>query len=212
MKIRWYGHACFLFTNSEGKKILTDPFDSSVGYPLPDVEPNIVTVSHEHFDHNAVHLLKGNPILVQGEGETQINSVKIKGFNTFHDEEKGKKRGTNTIYLIETDGVKILHLGDLGHVLTNEYKEKIGEVNILCIPVGGTFTIDADGAVKVIELLKPNVVIPMHYKTPHLKFDLAKVEDFIDKVNYPVKKFEEKEVEINKNTLPPSTEVWILPY
>jgi len=212
MKIRWYGHSCFVFSNSERKKILTDPFDTSVGYEIPKEEVDIVTVSHSHFDHNAVHLLKGNPIVVEGEGETTIHNVKIKGFNTYHDEEKGQKRGINTIYLIETDGIRILHLGDLGHPLTNEHKEKIGDVDILCIPVGGVFTIDADKAIQTIEIIKPKIVIPMHYKTPHLKFDLAKVDEFLNKIKYPIKKFHEKEIEVTKDKLPTSTEVWILPY
>lgn len=212
MKIRWFGHACFLFTNSEGKKILTDPFDTSVGYEIPNVEPNIITVSHSHFDHNAIHLLKGTPIVVEGEGQTQINNIKITGFKTYHDEESGKKRGVNTIYLIETDNLKILHLGDLGHVLSKDLKEKIGDVDILCIPVGGVYTIDAKKAVEVVNLLQPKIVIPMHYKTPHLKFDLAKVDEFLSEVSYPIKKLEEKEVEILKESIPLSTEVWVLHY
>jgi len=212
MKIRWFGHACFLFTNSEGKKILTDPFDTSVGYNLPDAEPDIVTISHSHLDHNATHLLKGNPIVVEGEGQTQISNIKISGFKTYHDEEQGKKRGINIIYLIETDNIKILHLGDLGEILSDELKNKLGDIDILCIPVGGVYTIDAEGAKKVVEKLNPKIIIPMHYKTPHLKFDLAKVDEFISKINYPVKKFQEKEIEINKENIPTYTEVWILNY
>ncbi|HOP94262.1 MAG: MBL fold metallo-hydrolase [Dictyoglomaceae bacterium] len=212
MKIRWFGHSCFLFTNSQGKKIITDPFDTSVGYPLPEVEADIVTVSHSHFDHNAINIVKGKPIAIEGEGESSIYDITIKGISTYHDEEKGKKRGTNTIFIIETDGIRITHLGDLGHNLTEEHKEKIGRVDILCIPVGGTFTIDAEGAAKIVEFLKPKIVIPMHYKTPHSRLDIDTVDKFLKRINYPVKRWEEKEVEVIKETIPANTEVWMLSY
>ncbi|MCX7845128.1 MAG: MBL fold metallo-hydrolase [Dictyoglomaceae bacterium] len=212
MKIRWYGHACFLFTSKDGIKILTDPFDKSVGYPIPDIEPNIVTTSHEHFDHNSVNLLKGKFITLKGVLEKEELGIKIRSISSYHDESLGSKRGENQIFIFNIDEITIAHLGDLGHVLLREDIKKLGEIDILCIPVGGVYTIDANQALEIVEKIKPKIVIPMHYKTPNLKFDLAPVESFLSIIKYPIKRLIEKEVEINKETLPKSTEVWVLPY
>ncbi|MGB9857259.1 MAG: MBL fold metallo-hydrolase [Dictyoglomaceae bacterium] len=212
MKVRWYGHACFLFTSKDGIKILTDPFDKSVGYPIPEVEPNIVTISHEHFDHNAVSLLKGKFTTLKGKVEKEELGIKIKSISSYHDESLGSKRGENYIFVFSIDGLIIAHLGDLGHILTKENMEKLGEIDILCIPVGGVYTVDAKQAVEIIEKVNPKIVIPMHYKTSHLKFDLATVDNFLSLVKYPVKRYSEKEIEITKENLPTSTEVWVLSY
>ncbi|MCS7202223.1 MAG: MBL fold metallo-hydrolase [Dictyoglomus sp.] len=212
MKIRWYGHACFLLTNKEGIKVLTDPFDISVGYPIPDVEPNIVTTSHEHFDHNAVNLLKGKFITLKEIVDREELGIKIKSISSYHDESLGSKRGENRIFVFTIDGIKIAHLGDLGHILTKEDVEKLGEIDVLCVPVGGVYTIDAKQAIEIIEKVNPKIVIPMHYKTANLKFDLAPLENFLSIIKYPIKKLTDKEIEVNKENLPQSTEVWILPY
>jgi len=212
MKIRWYGHASFLFTSKDGIKVLTDPFDSSVGYPIPEVEPNIVTISHEHFDHNAVNTLKGKFTVLKGKVEKEVSGIIIKSISSYHDDALGSKRGENYIFKFLIDEINIVHLGDLGHILTKEDKEKIGEIDIICIPVGGIYTIDAKQALDIIEKFNPKIAIPMHYKTPHLKFDLAPVDTFISLIKYPVKKLAEKEIEITKEVLPISTEIWVLPY
>ncbi|PMQ01575.1 MAG: MBL fold metallo-hydrolase [Dictyoglomus sp. NZ13-RE01] len=212
MKIRWYGHACFLFTSQNGIKILTDPFDASVGYPLPDVEPNIVTISHDHFDHSAVNLIKGNFTTLKGKVDTEIQGIKIRSVKTFHDEQMGGKRGENYIFIFEIDGIRIAHAGDLGHILNSEDVKNIGNIDVFCVPVGGVYTVDANGALQNVKELSPKIVIPMHYKTPHLKFDLSSVENFLSIVNYPIRKFTEKEVELTKENLPSSTEVWVLNY
>jgi L-ascorbate metabolism protein UlaG (beta-lactamase superfamily) len=212
MKIRWYGHACFLFTSKDGIKVLTDPFDNSVGYPIPDVEPNIVTTSHEHFDHNAVNLLKGKFTTLKGKVEKEELGIKIKSISSYHDESLGSKRGENYIFVFTIDEITIAHLGDLGHILTKEDVEKLGKIDILCIPVGGIYTVDAKQAVEIVEKVNPKIVIPMHYKTSHLKFDLAPVDNFLSLIKYPIKRFSEKEIEITKETLPESTEVWVLTY
>lgn len=212
MKIRWYGHACFLFTSKYGIKILTDPFDKSVGYPIPEIEPTIVTTSHEHFDHNAVNLLKGKFEVLKGIVEKEELGIKIKSISSYHDESLGSKRGENYIFIFTVDGINIAHLGDLGHVLSKEDVEKLGEIDILCIPVGGVYTVDANQAVNIVEKVNPKIVIPMHYKTPNLKFDLAPVDTFLSLIKYPIKRLSEKEVEISKENLPKSTEVWVLSY
>ncbi len=212
MRIRWYGHSCFLFTSKDGIKVLTDPFDKSVGYSIPDVEPDIVTTSHEHFDHNAVALLKGKFITLKGVVDREELGIKIRSINSYHDESLGSKRGENQIFVFKIDEINIAHLGDLGHVLTKEQIEKLGEIDILCIPIGGIYTVDANQALEIVEKVNPKIVLPMHYKTSNLKFDLAPVESFLSLIKYPIKRLTEKEIEISKENLPKSTEVWVLPY
>lgn len=180
MKIRWYGHACFLITTDSGLRILTDPFDETVGYGLPSVTPDIVTVSHEHFDHNAVDLLSGEFDVVRGPGEHHVRVLDIHGLSTYHDEIHGAKRGDNTVYTFEVDNLRITHLGDLGHILSASQIMALRPINVLLIPVGGFYTIDAKEAKEVVEALNPDVVIPMHYKTSVMDFPIASVDDFLE--------------------------------
>ncbi|SPF45609.1 Zn-dependent hydrolase of the beta-lactamase fold [Candidatus Desulfosporosinus infrequens] len=164
MNIRWLGHSCFLFTNQEGLRVLTDPFDEKVGYPVPRIETDIVTVSHHHHDHDSVQVLPGKPQIVDGEGSYSFSGLSIKGTATFHDTQQGAKRGKNTLFSFTMDGVHIVHLGDLGHLLTPEQLADVGQVDIACIPVGGFYTIDAEQAYQVVQQLNPKIVLPMHYK------------------------------------------------
>ncbi len=182
MKIRWLGHACFLITSSKGTRILTDPFDETVGYAVPSVEADYVTVSHEHFDHNAVKFVKGRPRVIRGEGTHQLGDVTAHGVHTFHDEARGAKRGENTVFVFDVDGIRLCHLGDLGHVPAQDQVSAIGKVDVLLIPVGGTYTIDAAAAAKVTEMLAPRVVVPMHYKTDAMSFPIEPVDAYLKKV------------------------------
>ncbi|MGI6404959.1 MAG: MBL fold metallo-hydrolase [Syntrophaceticus sp.] len=177
MIIHWLGHACF-HCQGEGVSLLTDPFDEEVGYPLPQVEADVVTVSHDHHDHNAVSLLPGEPEVVREAGEHHFQSLEIKGFQVFHDEVRGAKRGENLIFVWEMDGLRLCHLGDLGHLLDEGTVKSIGKIDILMVPVGGIFTIDGREARDVVAQLQPRLVIPMHYKTPALSFELDVVEKF----------------------------------
>ncbi len=187
MKIRWLGHACF-YIETEGKGLITDPFDEKLGYPPFEQEIDIATVSHEHWDHNAVHVLRGKPRVIRGTGQYETEGIRINGFPSFHDKKQGADRGQNTIFKISAEGLDILHLGDLGHLLLQEEIDLIGHVDILLIPVGGTFTIDADEAFELVEKLQPGIIIPMHFDTPHLSFDLAPVEAFTAKFDKTVKR------------------------
>lgn len=155
--------------------IVTDPYDSTaVGLKFPKkVEATIVTVSHDHADHNAVAAVEGSPFVVRGPGEYEIQGVSVIGFSSFHDSEKGAARGRNTIYRIEVDGVAILHLGDLGHALTSEEIEHLDGVDVLCIPTGGDVTIDAATAMAIVKEIAPSIVIPMHYLRPGLSKTFA---------------------------------------
>ncbi|SHH07238.1 L-ascorbate metabolism protein UlaG, beta-lactamase superfamily [Thermosyntropha lipolytica DSM 11003] len=209
MKITWLGHASFIIETG-GKKIITDPFEEKVGYPLYAGEVDIATVSHDHYDHNAVHLLKGDPLVVKGRGVFELAGIKITGYPSYHDKRKGEERGENTVYKIESEELSILHLGDLGHILDDRMVEEIGRVDILLIPVGGVYTINAEEAFALAQKINPRIIIPMHFATPALTFTLAPVEDFTSKFAHTVKKpylyLERKE------DLPGETEVIVLDY
>ncbi len=182
-KIVWAGQACFQVSVSNGKdnsaNIVIDPF-SDIGLRMPNFEADILLVTHQHQDHNNVGAVKGNPFIIEGPGEYEIKEVFIKGIHSFHDDKEGKERGLNTIYTVEAEGMKFCHLGDLGQKqLTDEQLEKIGAVDILMIPVGGIYTIDAGESQKIIGQIEPKVVIPMHYSLPKLKFKLDGLEKFL---------------------------------
>lgn len=179
MKIKWYGQACMLIETSEDIKILTDPYDESLGYKLPDDEVDIVTISHDHFDHNAYVKIKGSPIVIREEGEFRERGIKIKGIHTWHDNKEGRLRGDNIAYKFEIDNINFVHLGDLGHLLSDEQVKELRPCDILAVPVGGVFTINAKAARDIVDQLNPQVVIPMHYATPSNKAGLDSEEEFI---------------------------------
>ena len=209
MRIKWYGHACFLVETEDGTKVITDPFDESVGYQIPKDKPDVVTVSHSHFDHNAVHLLQGNPEVVKDVGEKKIKGIIFKGIKSFHDKSKGAQRGSNIIFVFAIDGVRFCHLGDLGHLLNSEQQEEIGKVDVLFIPVGGTFTIDGREAQKVSQQLNPRLIIPMHYKTEACSIGIDSCDEFLKGFT----KVERKgEWQGNKESLPSEQTVLVLEY
>ena len=137
MRIQWFGQSCFMIISDSGVTIITDPFGKPLPYRLPDKQPDIVTVSHDHPDHNNTKALKGNFELVKKPVETEIKGVKIKGIVTYHDNSGGKKRGQNIVFKLTVDEITICHLGDLGHVLNEDQVQAIGDVDILLLPVGG---------------------------------------------------------------------------
>jgi len=211
MKVKWLGHACFLITADNGLKIITDPYieGSGLKYSPIDESADIVTVSHDHFDHNNVSAVKGKPDVVKGSGTKTVKGIQFKGVATYHDEAKGGQRGDNVVFCFTVDGVNICHLGDLGHRLSKEEIAQIGDIDVLLIPVGGFFTIDAKVASQVCEDLKPKVIIPMHFKTPRCDFPITEVDDFLTgKSN--VKKLNSSEVELKATTLPTTAEILVL--
>ncbi|ABY91921.1 MAG: MBL fold metallo-hydrolase [Thermoanaerobacter sp.] len=210
MNIKWLGHSCFKLTSEKGTVIVTDPFDESVGYPMPDVKADIVTSSHSHFDHNYFKAVKGNFDIVDTVGEHNIKDIKIKGVSTFHDEEQGAKRGKNIVFVVDVDGIKVCHMGDLGHVLTEKQVEEIGSVDVLLIPVGGYYTIDSKQAVEVMNQLKPKITIPMHYKTEFINFPIDTVDNFLNMTKG--KKILSTEVDITKKDLEGEPKVIALNY
>lgn len=166
MEITSLGHSSFRIKGKTAT-LVTDPFDSEmVGFPFPrHVSADIVTVSHEHKDHNAVNAIEGSPFVIQGPGEYEIKGVSVIGVSSYHDAEKGEKRGKNIIYRIEIDGISVVHLGDLGGTLSTSEIERLDGVDILMIPVGGDVTIDSTAAAALLSEIDPAIVIPMHYKT-----------------------------------------------
>lgn len=179
MKIKWLGHSCFLLTSKAGTRILTDPFDERAGYALPAVEADIVTTSHNHYDHGNVGVVKGDFEHLDKPGRFSKDGVEVSGISTFHDESGGTKRGSNIVFKFDIDGIRICHCGDLGHVLLPEQVQEIGEVDVLLVPVGGTYTVDAKGACEVRKQLEPAVTIPMHFKTELLSFPIDGVNRFL---------------------------------
>lgn len=211
MKVKWLGHACFLLTSSTGLRVLTDPYASGSGLDYGKIEEaaDIVTVSHEHFDHNNVAAVSGSPQIVRGAGTQEVRGINFKGIACFHDTSGGRERGSNIIFCFTIDGIRICHLGDLGHELSQGQIKEIGDVDLLLIPTGGYFTIDAAMATRLWEQLKPKVTIPMHYKTPRCAFPISGVDEFL-KGKERVKQVGTSEVEIEAGKLPAAPEIWVL--
>ncbi len=182
ISIIYFGHSAFRIRGKRAT-IVTDPYGESVfGRVMTKVSADVVTVSHSHDDHSEVSRVMGEPFVIDQPGEYEIKGVFILGVSSFHDAEKGAKRGKNNIYAIETDGVKICHLGDLGHKLSDKQQEEINGVDILMVPVGGVYTLDASKAVEVVNQVEPKVVIPMHYQLPDSKIKLGTLEKFLNEI------------------------------
>lgn len=213
MKILWYGHACFRITSADGTVIITDPYDQSVPYKAPEGPAHVVTVSHDHFDHNAVNRVQGKPEVIRGVGEWTLHGVRIRGVAAFHDPKGGKERGKNVIFKLEVDRVVLAHFGDLGHALTAEQLRPLEDVQVALLPVGGFYTVGPKEAKEVVQALPSlRVVIPMHYRTEVVKdWPIRPVQEFLEAVDLTVREFK-GEVEITPENLPKAREVWILSY
>ena len=184
MTISWYGHSCFKISNQGGHSIIiTDPFDKKIGLTPPRGNADVVTISHDHYDHNNIKAISGELFVVNGPGEYEVKGIRITGISSYHDKKQGEERGLNTIYLIEVDDIKICHLGDMGQEkLTDKQLESIGDVDILMIPVDGVYTLNAREAVKIVKQIEPRIIIPMHYKLPGLTEKLDDVKDFLKEI------------------------------
>lgn len=200
MKIAWLGHSSFQIKNDS--VLVMDPYDPKIGELPRGLSANVVTVSHQHFDHNYTDGVSGNPQVIDELGEFSIKGFEIKGIKSFHDNEGGKKRGENIIFRVLVEGLTICHMGDLGHVLNPEKVQEIGKIDILMIPIGGFYTIDAAEAVQVVNQLNPRIVMPMHYKPKNssLKLQIEGVEKFISLLGWGVVE-QADEFEINKLNL-----------
>jgi L-ascorbate metabolism protein UlaG (beta-lactamase superfamily) len=211
MKVKWLGHACFLITSKDGLRVITDPYAVGGGINYSPIEEtaDVVVVSHGHDDHSNVFAVQGKPEVVRGDGIKTVKNIQFKGIAAYHDASQGKQRGPNTVFCFTIDDIKLCHLGDLGHVLSPEQVNEIGAVDIMFVPVGGFFTIDASAASQVCDQLKPKVVIPMHFKTPKCAYPIAGVEDFL-KGKKNVRRVEGSEVEFEQKRFPVATEIVLL--
>lgn len=187
MEITYLGHSSFKLKGKTAS-LVTDPYEAKVGFKFPKVEAEIVTVSHDHFDHNQADLVGGVRKIIAGPGEYEISGVSIIGLPSFHDNTKGSERGNNTIYVIEMDGLRLCHLGDLGHELLQATLDAIGTVDVLMVPVGGVYTIGPEEAARIVQSIEPSRVIPMHYKTPEYSEQFSQmslVEEFLKSLGSP---------------------------
>ncbi|MEK7068019.1 MAG: MBL fold metallo-hydrolase, partial [Patescibacteria group bacterium] len=188
-------------SKGENFNVITDPFGKEIGLKPPHLEADAVTISHNHHDHNNSAAVKGSPYLIDTAGEYEIKDAFIQGIDAWHDDKEGKERGNNIIYRISIEDVVITHLGDLGHILDHKQVERLEGTDILLIPVGGKYTLDAKKAVEVINQIEPRLVIPMHYKQPGLTLDISGVEIFIKEIGMKPQYVEDK-LKVNKKDLP----------
>ncbi|MGW8185483.1 MAG: MBL fold metallo-hydrolase [Candidatus Moraniibacteriota bacterium] len=214
MNIQYYGHSCFKITtksegrNTDGVIAFMDPFDKKIGLKPPQGRADVVFISHnQHDDHNNIGSLKDNPVVIDAPGEYSVKGINVTGIDSFHDDKEGAERGRNTIFVLDTEDIRICHLGDLGVDLTVKQLEKIGDVDILMIPVGGKYTIDSKRAVEITRKLSPSIVIPIHYKIKGMNIDIADEKEFcaelgncpkekVNKITLKKKDLEEKNMEI----------------
>ncbi len=184
MRIEYLAHSSFLITTKAGTRIVTDPFDPAaypgkMAYRPFRGEADIVTISHEHSDHGKPEVVGGSPIVIKGNGKFAAKEVEFVGVATWHDKRQGSERGRNTVFVISVDGLRVAHMGDLGHVLTGDQAAEIGAVDVALVPVGGFYTIDAAEAARVADQVSAQIVIPMHYRTAKCDFPIAGVDDFL---------------------------------
>ncbi len=209
--MRWWGHACFEVRSS--LTMVFDPHDGGgIGLSAPRVKADIVLASHRHYDHaDGIRLVakEGAQTIVGEPGEREVGGVRIKGVLTFHDPEEGRLRGVNVVYVVETEGIRLCHLGDLGHIPSDGQLREIGDVDIAFVPVGGVYTIDAREADEVIKRMRPRIVVPMHYFVRGLRVRISGVEDFLkNKTNIRMLRADSFEVRVED--LPEETEIWVL--
>lgn len=210
MDITWLGHSCFRI---KGKQvaIIADPFSPNLGYSLNKTTADIVTVSHQHPGHCYAEGVGGTPKVVCGPGQYEIGGALIIGLGTYHDNEKGKISGKNTIYIFEVDEISICHLGDLGHTLTADQLEEVGKIDVLMVPVGGLSTFSATVAAGVVRQIEPRIVLPMHYKTPVIGWELEPVDKFLKEMAV-TQIAPQPKLTISRANLPETPKVMLLEY
>jgi L-ascorbate metabolism protein UlaG (beta-lactamase superfamily) len=206
MCIRWWGHACFEISN--GTVLVIDPHDGiSIGIPPPKTKADIVLVTHDHFDHNQTRVVEkeGTHVVY---GEADIDGITVRTVAGYHDREDGARRGSITIFVVEYHGITLCHLGDLGHVIDNAMVDAIGDVDVLFVPVGGVFTLDAREALEVCRRVRTKVIVPMHYKIEGLSLPIEGVDAFLAAAAYETR-YVANEIDIETDDLPQEKEVWV---
>ena len=208
LQIRWHGHSCFEISND--LILVTDPHDGkSIGIPTPLVKADLVLVSHNHFDHNSIKTVSHQKTtIVTEKRKRNFHNVDIKGIESYHDTSFGEKRGKNIIYVFRIEDITFAHLGDLGHQLEEKQIQNLGDIDILFIPVGGTYTINAQQAKELIKKINPRIIIPMHYKIEGLSLPLAPVDDFLANTDFDIIKVG-NQIDIEHDDLPKNPEIWV---
>ena len=206
MRIIWHGHSCFSIKTkslwNEEINIVIDPFDEKkTGIKLHKLKADTVLSSHDHYDHNNIKAVAGDPFIIKNPGEFEIKNIFIQGIPSFHDKKNGAERGENIIFYLESEKIHIAHLGDLGHLLDEKQLSKLSKVDILMIPIGGKYTINYSEAIEIISQLEPKIIIPMHYKIPGLKIDIDTVDKFAKEMGVDPNKKTDK-LKIAKKNLP----------
>jgi len=206
LRIRWHGHSCFSISN--GKTIVFDPHDGvSIGIPPPRIKGDIILITHEHFDHNQAKAVEKEGSIVLKNGK-KVDGIEIETFSSYHDREKGRKRGEITVFKIKYEEITFCHLGDIGEI-DEKLVEGIGNIDILFVPVGGTFTLNAKEAMEMCKKIKPKVVVPMHYKIEGLSLPIDRVDKFLDMAEDMEILYVANEVELTQEDLPENTEIWV---
>jgi L-ascorbate metabolism protein UlaG (beta-lactamase superfamily) len=213
LKIQWFGQSCFCITSRAGLKLITDPYQTGLSprflYAPVNSSADIVTVSHSHGDHDNISAVSGNPVIIRNSGVTSVKGLEIKGVMTFHDKVKGAELGPNIIFTFEMDGLRLAHLGDLGHPLDSEQIAELKGTDILFVPAGGGNPQDFQDVINLWQQLKPRLVIPMHFSTVHCLSQKYKAEDLLRLVP-GAKIIGDSQISVTKNNLPASTQIFIL--
>lgn len=210
MRVRWHGHSCFEICGSAS--VVTDPHDGkSLGLPPPDAKADLVLVTHDHFDHNCVRLVKGSETSVIDKPIMTVeHGIRVEGIPAAHDASGGSKRGQMILFRFEIDGFTFCHLGDLGHVLEDKQVERIGQVDLLFVPVGDVFTVGPSDAKRIVEQISPKVAVPMHYRVPGLGLAIQPVQSFLKLWDQKKVVKVGNEVDFTNEDLPSGgTEIWV---
>jgi len=220
LTLRWFGHAFFLVTSSDGVRVAMDPY-GDIGYPMPEVDADVVTVSHGHGDHNGADRLAGSPVILRGlkaggAGWSSISydlrDVRIAALPAYHDNVEGRKLGLNSIFVVETGDLRLAHLSDIGHTLSEATLDALGPIDILLVPVGGNFSIDGNQAREIMARLQPRITVPIHYKTPVTAgWPIEDESAFLSGLEN-VKRLDSLTVTVTSETLPSRPEVWVMRY
>jgi L-ascorbate metabolism protein UlaG (beta-lactamase superfamily) len=215
MRVTWLGHACFLLSSDAGTRIIVDPYSvrGGLNYGEIDEAADVVLSSHDHYDHSNTAAVKGHPVVLRSAETAEVKGITFKGVPAYHDDVKGTKRGANIIFAFTVDGIRLCHLGDLGHDMGDVELKTIGKVDVLFIPVGGLYTLEVAEANRVCDRLAPRVVIPMHFKTSKVDTALfgaiGGLDDFL-KGKAGVERRDSSEVEFDAGDLPVSTRIVVL--
>lgn len=214
MEIIRIGLSCFRF-RGKTSTVISDPYDPNmVGMKLNGAKSDIITISHHHPDHDYQDGVKPRDkqlITLDAPGEYEIQGIHVTGWKSYHDDKEGQERGKNTIFKIEIDEINVVHLGDIGHMLADSLIDEIGEIDVLCIPVGGTYTINYQQANEMVRKIDPRIVIPMHYQEPELNPEVFASLDGVEKFS---SEFGPSSIEpkllVNQGKLPEDTQLVIL--